>query len=341
MDKRIFAYYKNPIIKVILEQKFKFDTLEEARQKITSIKEYFVSYNKNKEDDRDSVLLWIRDFNVTTKLRQQGYKGNFGKISIVQVKEKYILSLEDVDLPLEEHHKDKIPAYDRHPKIRAILAKLYKFDSLKEARQKLYTLKEEFVSSSKYDEENPEDRLTLWIRDFNVSQELIQQGYKGNFGKISIVELRDKYVFKLEKIDIPLKNHPQRKREKQKHPDWGYYILRSYVKKQIGIPILEDARELLSSLYKDYPQVTIKATEDRLYTEVYSKEHDPPFERIIIWIDKDDSSDLFYLRYSENYSSTRWLDTKVYEHHDSVFIYAFGEKSIVDQSVTSLAIENN
>ena len=231
--------------------------------------------------------------------------------------------------------KKKLANY-KDPLISAIENNLISFDSLERARLKIAKLKSDYVISKKHDESDV-DGMMLWIHDFRVSSSEREQGYRGNFALIQINKSKGKHFLTLEKVDIPIKNHPIKKRNKYKHPDWGHPILRKYVKKAWFFQNQQEARDTLASLYKLYPEVAIPATEDMLYIEVFSKQKDPPFHRIVILVEKDEISGSYLLNYYENHASSRWLDTKTYEQHDSVFTYAFGEKSVINQSFLSLA----
>ena len=75
-------------------------------------------------------------------------------------------------------------------------------------------------------------------------------------------------------------------RQKQKHPDWGYKLLRE-IKKNKVYKTLADANKVLEKLHLEFPQASIPGI-GKLYLMVYRKEKDSkiiPLQKYVFEVD--------------------------------------------------------
>src|SRR5690606_4160541 len=118
---------------------------------------------------------------------------------------------------------------NRH--IAAIVDGLFRFKTEEKAMEKLVQLSSLFIASTR-ETETPDPRsLTLWIRDFALTEEEAEKGYMGHFGHIQVVPLEGGlFTLSIARHEAELKFHPLRKRTAQRAPNWGHPILRSIQK---------------------------------------------------------------------------------------------------------------
>lgn len=163
--------------------------------------------------------------------------------------------------------KNKKTATSVHPTINAVLKELYRFANEEQALSRIRQLKEHFVAS-KLSAEKP-NTAVLWIRGYALTPEESKQGYTGNYAIISAKKQGGKYVLAATKLATELGVHPQRKRPKKQHPDWGHPILRDIKKKRNYDSAAEAAHEL-SRLHEEFPEASIP-DEGRLMIILYEK----------------------------------------------------------------------
>lgn len=162
-------------------------------------------------------------------------------------------------------------ASKQHPTIRAVIDQKYRLPDLESAEKRLKTLKKHFVHSK----EQSDDRLALrlWIRDFAVTTPEKKKGFLGNFAMIRIRKTSEGYyLLTAEKERVELKKHPQRRRPKQSHPDWGHPILRS-IHKGATYHDIETAQAKLDRLHEEFSKVTIP-TVGALHVIIYGAQKD-------------------------------------------------------------------
>jgi hypothetical protein len=153
-----------------------------------------------------------------------------------------------------------------NPSIHAVLKGLYRFATEKQATDRLRQLKEHFVTSKRA---GASGEVTLWIRGYAVTEAEEAEGFMGHFAQIGVVKKGDKFTLRAEKKPEPLATHPQRKRPKQSHPDWGHPILRGIKKKRI-FETMEEASHELMRLHEEFPEISIPA-ETQLMIILYEK----------------------------------------------------------------------
>lgn len=210
--------------------------------------------------------------------------------------------------------KDRKYATIGNPTINAVIKQLYRFDSMEQAQLRLESLKRNFVVSSSIKTENND--FVVWLRGYEVTDAELEQGYLGNFAKFICIKTEDgKYTIAAEKLDISLAKHPQKKRPKRRHPDWGHQVLRDIKKNKIYFT-LEHALEDLQQLQMEYPEVAIP-TDNGLLIMVYEKPEkstDNPTHKYKFII-KPTPEGAFYITYKSN-EKTRITVPK--QHEDEV-----------------------
>ncbi len=189
-------------------------------------------------------------------------------------------------------------ATEKHPTIEAVINGLFRFEKKEQAVQRLEAIKNYFVVSSKLPKDAGENVLKLWIRGFKIEPDEEKEGYLGNYAALKISETKDKkFTIIAEKQRIALKYHPQRKRPKRKHPDWGHPCMR-IIKKKTVFETIEQAQKVLAQLHEEHPLVSIPAV-GKLYVILYSKAYNPPIKKFILEI-KTAKEGGFYIESREN-----------------------------------------
>lgn len=184
-----------------------------------------------------------------------------------------------------DKQNSKVLAHARHPIIDAVVKMRYSFSSYEDALDKIDYLEKRFVKSSLSESVTP-DTTVLWIRGYEVTAEEEEKGYQGNYAVIGPEMTPDKkYTLIARKIEIDLGKHPQRRRNKSKHPDWGYWVLRR-VQKGWKYDSVEEAYRDLMAIAEDFPEVSIPST-NKLLTIIYRKTNDDslPLFRVILEVE--------------------------------------------------------
>ena len=199
-------------------------------------------------------------------------------------------------------------ATEKHPTIEAIINGLFRFETEEQAQERIDTIRDHFIISSKLPKDK-DDLLKLWIRGYEINKEEEKKGYLGNYASFKIKKLGDgKCTIVAEKQRIAIKYHPQRKRPKSKHPDWGHPCLR-IVKKGIVFDTIEEAQKILSQLHEEYPDISIPAV-NKLFTIIYSRTNKPPVQKYILEIQPARDGGGFYIEYKINeYKKPKELPT--------------------------------
>ena len=167
----------------------------------------------------------------------------------------------------------KIVATVKSPLMEASLHGRFRFKTRKEAIERIQAISERFVKSSLTPEDR-DDALILWVKGYDLTEEEVDKGCIGNYVFLYCEELTDgRFTLRAQKLEADPQSHPQRRRRKGKHPDWGYYVLRR-IKKEWRYHSVEEAYADLLKLAEDFPQVSIPAS-NKLYTIIYQKPEDP------------------------------------------------------------------
>ncbi len=169
--------------------------------------------------------------------------------------------------------------------IAAAVNGLYRFNTAEQAERKLQGIRRNFTIAREQ-EETKLPSLTLWMRDFEVTEAEAASGGVGNFGCLMVEELEDGlYTITAYKREKPLKLHPVRRRPASRTPNWGHPILRS-IKKGKQYPTLEEAQLELQALQMEYPDTTLPA-QNKLFLMVFSRREDPknPIKKYVLEIE--------------------------------------------------------
>lgn len=158
----------------------------------------------------------------------------------------------------------------KHPLIEAAVAGLFRFKEHRQAVKRLREINDKFIVAKEQEENLKQNRLRLWVKDFELTPKEVEKGYRGHFVEISVVEPEaGKFSLKSEKLDIPLNLHPQKTRPKGSHPDWGHPVLRRLEKKPL-FATLEEANAVLMRLHEEYPNISIPG-DNQLLIMIYRK----------------------------------------------------------------------
>lgn len=168
---------------------------------------------------------------------------------------------------MSEKHSHKKYASAGNPMINAAIKSLFRFATMEQALDCLNQIKRDFVTSRHIAAER--DAAILWIRGYEVTAEEETQGYTGNFAFITFKPHADKFILSAMKLASELKFHPQRRRPKKSHPDWGHPILRDIKKRRI-YDSAEEAIGELARLHEEFPTVSIPG-ESNLLLILYEK----------------------------------------------------------------------
>lgn len=179
--------------------------------------------------------------------------------------------------------KKKGYASVQQPIIEAMAAGgMFRFPTEEQAKERLNSLREGFILSKQQPEENPESAIVLWVKGFELTDQEIKDGYIGNYALIAIAKTDDGkfYTINTTKLDSELKYHPQRKRVKHRHPNWGHPILRG-IKKGRVYETPEEVNDELQRLHEEYPDISIPCP-GKLYIIIYTREKMPPAQKYVL-----------------------------------------------------------
>ncbi len=179
----------------------------------------------------------------------------------------------------------KALAHARHPIIDAVIKMRYTFSNYEDALDKIIYLEKRFVKSTLSESVTP-DTTVMWIRGYELSEKEENDGYTGHYALISPEQTPDKkYTLVARKLEIELAKHPQRKRKKSKHPDWGFWVLRR-VQKGWRYDSVEEAYKDLMAIAEDFPEVSIPSA-NKLFTIIYRKTTDDslPLFRVVLEVE--------------------------------------------------------
>lgn len=190
-------------------------------------------------------------------------------------------------------------ATEKNPTIEAVINGLFRLENLEQAISKIKALRENFIISSKLPPSKDENGIKLWIRGYKITKDEEKQGYLGNYAEVTPFKLADgKYTLTAEKQDVKLKFHPQRKRPKKKHPDWGHPCMR-LIKRGKSFETIEDAQRILGQLHEEFPNISIPAV-NKLFIIIYSNSEKPPVQKYILEIQACRDGEGFIIEHKPN-----------------------------------------
>lgn len=167
--------------------------------------------------------------------------------------------------------KEKKHATIGNPTINAVIKSLFRFATEKQALDRINQIKDYFVASKKAlpAEIAAPNAAVLWIRGYEITETEAEKGYTGNYALIAYKIIDNKFTLEAKKLEVDIKLHPQRKRPKRRHPDWGNPILRS-IKKGRVFEYIDDAAAELRRLHEQFPEVSIPG-DVTLFLMIYEK----------------------------------------------------------------------
>ncbi len=188
----------------------------------------------------------------------------------------------------------------KNPTIEAVAGELFRFTTREQALERLETIRSHFVLSKNQSENNPES-LLLWVRGYALTDKEKKDGYSGNYAMVTVKDAdKGKLTLGMSKVEAELKYHPQRKRPKHRHPNWGHPILRSVKKKKI-YSTLQHVEAEFQQLHEEYPEVSIPS-QNKLYIMIYGKAPEgggSPVQKYILEIKTADDGG-YYIEAEEN-----------------------------------------
>ena len=76
------ATVDDPMIGAVADAFFRFESQKQAAEKLAHISKHYI---RAKEQEPDSLRLWIRGFAVTPEEKSDGYRGHFARITIAAI----------------------------------------------------------------------------------------------------------------------------------------------------------------------------------------------------------------------------------------------------------------
>lgn len=196
--------------------------------------------------------------------------------------------------------RKRVYARIESPTMEALAGGHFTFKTQEQAKTQLDKIRRGFVLARQVamPEMKPEE-FVLWIRGWAVSEEEAKQGFLGHYARVGMREQDGQWLLTAEKLEIPLKQHPQKQRRKQRHPNWGHPVLRSATSRR-WFATAEEAQKQLDALREEYPHVTIPGP-NRLHVIVFSRKHGGPMpvQKIILEIKVEETGG-FYIEWRES-----------------------------------------
>ncbi len=192
-------------------------------------------------------------------------------------------------------------ASTKHPSIKAVLDQKYRLAELEDAQHRLKILREHFITSK---EQGQTDSLRLWIEGFALTTPEKKKGFQGHYARIRIRKLSQGYYTLIaEKQEVELSLHPQKRRPKQTHPDWGHPVLRA-VKKKKQYETEQEAQQALDELHTAFPRISIPQT-GKMHIIVYGAlpENKQRTQKYVLTIRKDEQG-LYFIESRLNVRQT-------------------------------------
>ncbi len=205
-----------------------------------------------------------------------------------------------MNVPTARPTSKKRIALKDNPHILSVLSGLLRLASEEKAREKIAFLRDQFVISRAAGDNITPDALTLWIKDYALTEEEKAEGYAGNFAHIVIKKKKTIFSLVATKVARPLSTHPQKKYLKTAtHPNWGHPLLRTVKKKKI-FENLADAEALLMKLHEEYPDISIPNPK-KLYIMVFSRAENAknPLQKYVLTIEVADEGG-YYIDHKVN-----------------------------------------
>ena len=187
---------------------------------------------------------------------------------------------DDTDVSASKKEK-RIMRHD-NPIVLACTAELFRFQNTDQVTTRIRNIKRSFMCA----DSSEADSVILWVHGFQVTETEDKKGFVGNFACISSKTLSDgTLTLSIYKMPVALNDHPQKKRPKQPHPNNAHPIMRRINKERL-YQTQDEAALDLQRLHSDFPDVSIPASEDKLYIIIYDKSSDKknPVRKVVLKI---------------------------------------------------------
>lgn len=177
----------------------------------------------------------------------------------------------------------------KHPTLQAIVDEKFRFEDKESALNRLESVKRHFILSKDQPEENLPDGpyVRLWIKGYSINKKQKVHGALGNFALIGVRKVQKRWTLYAIKEDVEIKKHPQRKRPKLQHPDWGHPILRTVTKdkddKHTIYNTIEAADAAFQKLHAQYPNTSIPSRA-KLFIMIYTKPESETENPVKKWV---------------------------------------------------------
>lgn len=162
---------------------YKFNTVEQAAKKLDAIRRNFIIAREQEETKLPSLILWLREYEVSEEEQALGYVGHFAQLTVEEVADElFTIVATKLDKPLKNHPVRKRPPARTpnfgHPILRSVL-KNKRYDTLEAAQAALQALQLEFpettipavnklflmIFSRRQDPANPMKKYVLEIKN--------------------------------------------------------------------------------------------------------------------------------------------------------------------------------
>ncbi len=150
--KPVYAYIKHPKIAAIVENRYSFLSKQDAKNTLLDIRKRFITSKLNTEDE-DTLIIWIKEYNVTKEESQKGFYGNYATIDIAPLKDKkWGFKVKKLEAKLSIHPMKRYDTSKQHPDwLHPILRKVesgYIYKTIEEAESDLQELQEQYPQRS-------------------------------------------------------------------------------------------------------------------------------------------------------------------------------------------------
>lgn len=115
--KKKYASVKNPTIEAIITENFRFANQEQAKTRLEALRDTFIVSRLPDDIDPNpkELKLWIRGYGLSSKMREQGYIGNYARFEVKRAdKGKWTISPVLLSIDKKYHPQRRQPPR-RHP----------------------------------------------------------------------------------------------------------------------------------------------------------------------------------------------------------------------------------
>ncbi len=185
-------------------------------------------------------------------------------------------------------------AFAEHETVQAMLHTLFRFQTLEQAQMITNKFAQEFTLAPKLSDPLDKKSFVMWVRGLEVTDDQKKLGFLGNFGKISMHQIKGgKWTMTLKKIDVPLNKHPLRKAIPRRHPNMGHPVIRSATRGKTW-PTMLEANAQLVKLHEEFPEISVPGLGKlKILTYVKAEKGESPVQRIELQVTKKDEGVYF------------------------------------------------